>query len=443
MIKPVQFSCPSCGASLQQNAPGNTVFIVCKSCGSHLDATHPMVRLIQKHEKVMNRKPEIPIGSFITLKNIKWKVIGFILREDKQYSYEWQEYQLYNPFHGFPFLLNLDNHFSFVKTLQNVPLEFNLNVKNNIEVLSQLTVPSLGVFEVFNRGKAEVTFALGEFSWQIKIGQKVKMHDYISPPFMLTVEEEDQELQISISEYVPFNEILIGLKDISNLNLSIPWKTTPNQINPYLENWPKIRNVWLMGLFSLCFLGFIFNELQPKPEIYSQKIFENAATGNIPEVISSTFEIKSSVGNVGTSLYSPLSNQWAEVDIELINEDTGDSYPVQTGVEFYSGSDYDGAWSEGSRSSQAIISHVPAGRYHAEISALSDKPIPYISLKLQRNVSMWMNFFIALICISLYPVWCIWRRRSFEMSRWENSDYSKYNHEQTFISSDIEDLIGD
>ncbi len=434
MIQPKQFTCPSCGASLQQNAPGNSVHIVCKSCGSQLDVTHPMVRLIQKYEKVMSRKPEIPIGSFITLKNIKWKVIGFIIREDKDYSFEWKEYQLYNPYHGFPFLLNLDDHFSFVTTLQSLPFEFNLNFYNNMNSLPQLTVSHLGVFEVFNRGKAQITFAIGEFSWQVKIGQKVKMHDYINPPYMLTVEEEDQELQISISEYIPFKDILIGLKDISALSLNTPWKITANQLNPYQEPWPKIKNTWMIGLAVLFCCGFYFNLLQKQTLVYNRKIFESSVSSMPNTMITETFQIQNKSGNLGATIYSPVSNQWVELDVDLVNETTGENYPLRTGVEYYSGSDYDGSWSEGSTTNDTIVSGIPGGTYHAEISAASDKPIPYVNLNIQRNTSMWMNFFVALLSLSIYPMWCLWRRRSFEMSRWENSDYTKYNHEQTFLS---------
>jgi len=41
-------------------------------------------------------------------------------------------------------------------------------------------------------------------------------------------------------------------------------------------------------------------------------------------------------------------------------------------------------------------------------------------------VPLWLNFFLALILLSVYPL-CVWMRsRSFEVARWAESDFSPY-----------------
>ncbi len=49
-----------------------------------------------------------------------------------------------------------------------------------------------------------------------------------------------------------------------------------------------------------------------------------------------------------------------------------------------------------------------------------------LRIAVRRDVVTWSNFLWALLLISIYPIFTWWRSRSFEMSRWSQSDFSPY-----------------
>jgi hypothetical protein len=48
------------------------------------------------------------------------------------------------------------------------------------------------------------------------------------------------------------------------------------------------------------------------------------------------------------------------------------------------------------------------------------------TISVRHDVPTWSNFLWAMFLVSIYPLWMMWRKRSFEMARWSNSDYSPY-----------------
>jgi hypothetical protein len=50
-----------------------------------------------------------------------------------------------------------------------------------------------------------------------------------------------------------------------------------------------------------------------------------------------------------------------------------------------------------------------------------------VTVVVQWDVTNWSNFFLALLLLTLYPIFVWWRSRSFEMERWSQSDYSPYS----------------
>ncbi len=53
-----------------------------------------------------------------------------------------------------------------------------------------------------------------------------------------------------------------------------------------------------------------------------------------------------------------------------------------------------------------------------------------LNVVVKRDVTTWSNFLWALCLISFFPILVLWRNRSFEMSRWSQSDFSPYYQHQ-------------
>ena len=68
-------------------------------------------------------------------------------------------------------------------------------------------------------------------------------------------------------------------------------------------------------------------------------------------------------------------NNWLDLDLELVNAKTGQVYPESIELEYYYGTDEDGAWSEGAKHNSVAISSAPAGEYYLTIEPSADPAV--------------------------------------------------------------------
>lgn len=421
LIKPQVFQCPNCSANLEVSALGYSNLIICQKCLCSIDLTHPLPKLIEKYKESTKYTPTIPLGSFGVLKGIKWKVIGFMVRKDVSYDFHWDEYLLFNPYQGFRFLLDIDSYFSLTEVLDYKP-EKSLANALEIEIAG-----IKGPFKLYNKGSVEVVYVLGEFHWQASVGDRAYMTDYINPPYIYSTEKIDTEISHSVSEYIDHQEIKKAFGHVPNLNLLTPWKSCSNQPNPYQNNYSAIMRLWALSIAAIITIFFSFLIVKKELLITSFHLEDKDFNSTQKEFISPSFELPDAYGNIQLNLDSNVNNQWLSANVTFVDEVTGDEYPAETGVEYYSGYDDEGSWSEGSQYSNYVLSGIPGGKYHAEISADTDMAAKRLNLTILRNSSMWINFWVVLFGISIYPLWVIWRNHAFEVSRWENSDFSPYS----------------
>ncbi|MBP7252012.1 MAG: hypothetical protein KBA75_00850, partial [Alphaproteobacteria bacterium] len=140
-------------------------------------------------------------------------------------------------------------------------------------------------------------------------------------------------------------------------------------------------------------------------------------------VVLGPFTLKGGKENVELYITSPVNNNWFEVDADLVNTQTQDIFSFTTTVEYYSGYDSDGHWSEGGQSQSAILSSVPGGTYQLVVTPNSGiLGANTYSIALKRDVPVWSNFFLAFCLIAAFPLFMLMRRSAFEKARWEESD---------------------
>src|SRR5262249_465255 len=153
------------GAAVERRGFAHTLTIVCPNCLSVLDATSPECQVLQTFEAKQRAEPKIPLGSRGTLNGTLYEVIGFQVREvqvdDDVFS--WDEYLLFNPYKGFRYLSEYQGHWNFIRPLSALPMLTRSISKPAVRMLGQTYVN-------FDTVTARTSFVLGEFPWQVRVG---------------------------------------------------------------------------------------------------------------------------------------------------------------------------------------------------------------------------------------------------------------------------------
>ena len=209
----------------------------------------------------------------------------------------------------------------------------------------------------------------------------------------------------------------------------------PNQPSTVSSDVLEIKQFWGVFIAALFIIQIAIYKGSKHDEVHTGN-FVYKANDTEKVKASPPFKLRHGKSNVDFKLYAPVENNWLEVQVDLVNDQTGTTYEFEQGVEYYSGYDSDGRWSEGNVNSHVTLSSIPDGTYHFNVEAsgtvsnawsaaptLAD--IPY-SITVTRDVVTWADFFWALALVSVFPIFMWWRSHSFELMRWSTSDFSPY-----------------
>ena len=417
-------NCPRCGGESQVRAPGSTVTVVCGRCGAVLDVTSPNVGIIAEAAKRLNITPLIPLGSRGKLFGVEYEAMGFMQRADGPYT--WFEYLLFNPHHGYTWLVNYKGHWNFVERLLNFPEE---------TVSGGYVTYEGEQYQVFLRGVATVRYVVGEFYWRIDFGEKAITADFIRPPYVISQETYPQlhEVTWSRGTYIPPEQILdaFALKQ----KMPDPVGVYLNQPNPWKAGgYFGATTLFLIAL--LIAIQIVSAGRARNQQVINQSLTYIRGDTNMPAPVFE-FEVKGKPQPVRIDSSASLDNSWIELAYEVRNVKTGDTRQFVEGLEFYHGSDSDGYWSEGSFHKKAILPSLEPGKYQLAVDPEGDPQQEQIgyNITVHTDPPVWRNFFICLAGLLVYPAFRYWRSTSFEQARWSESDFNTQGF-FTFCSED-------
>jgi hypothetical protein len=409
-------NCPKCGAAITLRCFGQAETVVCGSCHAILDAKDPNLSILQQFEsKTSDIKPFIPLGSRGKLRGMDCEVIGFQRRSAKVegITYSWHEYVLFNPYKGFRYLSEYNGHW------------------NDISVCKQLPVADGGSanylgenYKHFQSSDANTDFVLGEFPWQVRVGEQAAVTDFVHPPRVLSCEKLDKEVTWSIGEYMYGREIW----EIFKLPGSPPeaMGVFENQPSPVNTN---VRDIWIAFAAFAVFLLMVmvgFDMLAKKEPVFNETYhFERVNAKGEQSFVTDVFELTGRTSNVEVKTYAPVSNHWIYLNYALINQDTEQAWDFGREVSYYSGYDSDGSWSEGKQNDTVVIPGVPPGRYFLRIEPEVDPALPFIpyTVEVRRDVPVFGIYGIAFLALLVPALAIAWRSYTFERSRWSESDH--------------------
>lgn len=396
-----KFECPGCGANLEVRGMGQTVVMACTACGSLIDLQDDRFELIKRSTQLAF-KPLIPLGTRAKFMGETLEVIGFMVRTDLSGMYGWREYLLFNPYKGFRWLVEFDGHWSFVQTVKGQP--------------------SLDGYKHFLTGGARVKFVLGEFYWRVREGDDARVVDYISPPYILSLEEDNGEQIWSEGIYVPPVEILKAFPSIP----SLPYRSGIGANQPFPYGSPI--ELWTIAMVSLIILFFVYttSSFRHTNTLVFSSEYSYMKTDPQREKIGTPFVLTGGTANVVVDLTAPVDNTWLEAEVSLVNADTQESYEGALEAAYYHGYDSDGSWREGSTYARIFFPEVADGNYYLTAEASADPMVNQMNyqLSVRRNVMYWPNFVVVFLLIVSIPIIVSIMKAIFEGKRWQMSDYA-------------------
>jgi len=353
-VKPV--NCPNCGGTVDIRVAGTTVSVVCSHCGSTLDATSPDLQVIAKADSAL-RRPQIALGKRGALRGTTWETVGYVERSDGEV--EWAEYLLFNPYEGYAFLVDDGRRFSLGRLLDRLPAShWGIGLQQGGQTFTRFGDPY----------PVRVTFVVGEFYWRVAVGETVEETDYVTPGTMLACEDYAGERTWTRLDMLDWGEAEAAF-GIANRRRNYD-RPAPHEPSPFK---PKLFEAWVIGIIAAVTL-FVISGMAG-----SQQRIASTTTDAVLDGPEKTLVIKGVVLPPGRSRVeidaeaSSLDNSWVDLDYSLTDQKTQDSIDSYGTAEFYSGTDSDGAWSEGDRRPTTDFSSIPGGTYDLVVTLSAHK----------------------------------------------------------------------
>jgi hypothetical protein len=409
------FACPGCGAAITPRAEGWAVTIACAACGAVLDALDPHRRILQEHARRAHVTPDIPLGTRGRLDGVPHAVVGYqrVTITVEGTDFTWAEYTCFNPYHGFRWLTEYDGHWNVVEKL-----------RTPVAADGRATVMHDGrAFRPFQRAVARTTYAIGEFPWELRVGDEVEVHDYVAPPFLLSSEGHGTERTWSLGRYTAPAEVarLFGLPALDRPARGV----FANQPNPAVRAARGVRRSWwylTLAWAAVLLVTFVLSAR--RTVLDAAGTFARFAPETNATVLG-PFALDGRTANVRVTLRSDVTNDWLWFGLSLIDEATGAARDFSAQTSYYAGRDADGAWTEGSRTDAVTIGEVPAGRYLLRVAPEGEPEgrgtLTY-QVRVERDVPSLTLFLLAFAALTVPMLLAWWPVIGFEQRRWAESD---------------------
>lgn len=426
-IHTATLNCPHCAGPLELRAPDSSLRVTCPSCNSLLDVSSGKLAYLSTlpGERF---QIAIPLGTEGTLEGIRWTVIGWMRRSTivDSIEYPWEEYLLYHAKSGFAWLVCSEDHWSFLKP---VPLA-------DIKMDGRWAWHKKIRYRKFQENPVTVKSVRGEFYWRVNAGERSQSTDYVAPPGMLSIESSQskdaanqstaKEVNATCGTYLAPKEVWKAFELPGSPPK--PRKIAPNQPSPHKTAGLRAGKAALLFMALLLILWIIRGSLAGEHVIYDNLYSTPFPTDDAgaAAIFTDSFEVTDPNHILKVEVQSPVQNSWIYLDGALINEELGDIVEFSSEVAFYSGTDSDGSWTEGSQKDTTYLSAVPKGTYLMRLAPQVDPKATGAGFRIvvYQGATRTAYFVISLVFALLVPAILFGLHFNFEHQRWQESNFN-------------------
>ena len=402
-------NCTQCAAPLDLRAGHRVKSLNCGFCGAVLDSKNEY-RTVSQFKNVKRPPMPLKLGMQGKIKGVEFTVIGVVQFRDNE-GYQWLEFQLFSPTHGYHWLVSSRGHFVFSRRVRELPRISNVQ-KSKFKAKGM-------TFSVYESYTASIIFVEGELSYVARVGDKISVTEGICPPYNLARESNADEQEYVFGEYIDAAQIYAEFK----VSKPYPKANTIHAIQPYVAkesalSLSRIGRWFALPALLVALAILIFgNGSRVLSESYSA---EQVTKG----VHSTPFTVTGGDSMMGLQLASQQSNAWVWYDITLLKGKESIAQ-LSKQLSYYSGYEGGESWSEGSQSERAYFKLDQPGTYQFFVKgsggignaqgALQNRPLV---MTLDEGVIVSRYFFVlALLCALCAIVEPLLRYR-FEHKRW-------------------------
>ena len=418
--------CPSCGGPITRSGFGAVVKVVCPYCGSELSPADGGALAILQEARRQQRASLLPLHARAQLDGVQWELIGIVWREVEAdgTKYPWQEFLLYNPYHGYRYLLYFlyDGHFALGSPLDGAP---RLDAAFGRKRASWKNAK----FKHFQSSIARTTYVEGEFPWEVRVGDVSVAHDYVDPPRGLSVEEnpgpDGADITYTQMQHIDGADVwkAFGIKG------SCP---RAHGVGPFRPNrWRQGRGVTWLSFLVLGALWVVLSIIYAgarKGEI----VYEKSGLPLEPLVEEITIGKQGDTSTIEVEFWAvPLSNSWAYADVVLVPHDSDEAVGLGIEADEWHGVDGGESWQEGNPKNDTVIGGFKGGAYTLQVTpqagaGLAGAAPPELrwGIRIRRDVVMARYIFVPLFVILGFPLVFGLFSLIVESQRWKNSDYA-------------------
>ncbi|WP_348800179.1 DUF4178 domain-containing protein [Flavobacterium adhaerens] len=341
------------------------------------------------------------VGKSATFDDKEYTVTGILIKENR--GFEWTEYILEGKQNDYLYLSEAAGHWIIL-----TEIEFDKKVGNH-----PLTIEHEDItYDRFDYYYPTLVTAKGFFDFDIY--NKIELIEYINPPLMLSFEKFSHEQTAFLGKHISKNDIK---KAFGTSNL--PSKKGIGQVQPFIFN---IRNLALTFCFVAVLIlitNWYLNKDRVQQNVLNTEIaFDQFTT---KDYVTPSFNLKGSSAPLSIRVNTNVDNSWANVQVALINETTGEEIYANKDIEYYHGYTDGENWTEGGPTEEFNICGVAAGKYHLAITpmkAIEDLLNQSVQIQATWSEPSTRNVWLVFIFMAVFVLGMFYLEKNFEERRW-------------------------
>ncbi len=421
-----KITCPNCSATIPAHGGKEAKSVSCKHCDSFIDVSKPEPSLLG--QLFTDRRPPCPfdLGQKCTFDGVDYFVVGRIrfVSRDAWGVYPSDELMLYSEDRGYQWLTYENGHYSLSVEMDDRPMGFNPRTAYPKERLHY----DGKSWQVYERADFTIDWVEGELPWVAKWGDQSHYMDAINPPYLLSAEWTDTELEWYSSKYLTRKEVAEAFS-VDETSLPPAIGVAPHQ--PYPNKVARTQSAIVFVLAAIVFGTAGLVALLHKGE--HLKRIEVAAEGYAQPYLTSPFEVTKSNALCKAQFSAPVSNSWVYLEVAAINDKEEALLDFSAEMSYYHGVEGGERWSEGSKKDSAVFKLKEPGTYRLLLqgqAGRSNKSDSGTTARYGKTVTIDIyqgaviaRYFLIIAALSLvYPLFEFFRRSSFEKERWGEDD---------------------